>query len=160
LRAAHRRQTVSIFANHQQPGPHGRIIKADVENARPVPPPFRAGCTVHICRTCCWRHHRYRPAAPAAGHQDGTEGRTFKEVKLDGMRKIIASRLKPNVKSRITCAATRTDAPAEIPQPAEQNAGTARREAVGQRLTNKACALACAKSSGQMQFGPVIVYCK
>jgi pyruvate dehydrogenase E2 component (dihydrolipoamide acetyltransferase) len=69
-------------------GPHGRIIKADVENATAAPKTAAA-------------------PAPAASSQPATiaqgpstdqviamyEGRTFEEVKLDGMRKTIAARL-------------------------------------------------------------------
>ena len=69
-------------------GPHGRIIKADVENAIAAPKTAAA-------------------PAPAASSQPATivqgpstdqviamyEGRTFEEVKLDGMRKTIAARL-------------------------------------------------------------------
>jgi pyruvate dehydrogenase E2 component (dihydrolipoamide acetyltransferase) len=75
-------------------GPHGRIIKADVENATAQPAAALAATAVPAS------------AAPAAatGATAATgpsteqvikmyEGRTFKEVKLDGMRKIIASRL-------------------------------------------------------------------
>ncbi|MCO4841461.1 MAG: pyruvate dehydrogenase complex dihydrolipoamide acetyltransferase [Yoonia sp.] len=63
-------------------GPHGRIVKADVENATAAP--------------------KAAAAAPAAALASGPssdavikmyEGRPFEEVKLDGMRKIIASRL-------------------------------------------------------------------
>jgi pyruvate dehydrogenase E2 component (dihydrolipoamide acetyltransferase) len=72
-------------------GPHGRIIKADVENATAQPAAASAAAPS-------------TSAAPAAGAITATgpsteqvikmyEGRTFKEVKLDGMRKIIASRL-------------------------------------------------------------------
>jgi pyruvate dehydrogenase E2 component (dihydrolipoamide acetyltransferase) len=72
-------------------GPHGRIIKADVENA--TAQPAAASAAAPSAST-----------APAAGAITATgpsteqvikmyEGRTFKEVKLDGMRKIIASRL-------------------------------------------------------------------
>lgn len=69
-------------------GPHGRIIKADVENAITAPKTAAA-------------------PAPAASSQPATiaqgpstdqviamyEGRAFEEVKLDGMRKTIAARL-------------------------------------------------------------------
>jgi len=73
-------------------GPHGRIIKADVENAQPGAKPATAQAA---------------PAAPAAAAPAATvatgpstdtviktyEGRPFEEVKLDGMRKTIAARL-------------------------------------------------------------------
>jgi len=66
-------------------GPHGRIVKADVENATAAPKAAAAAS-----------------AAPATALASGPssdavikmyEGRPFEEVKLDGMRKIIASRL-------------------------------------------------------------------
>ena len=66
-------------------GPHGRIVKADVENATAAPKAAAAAS-----------------AAPATAMASGPssdavikmyEGRPFEEVKLDGMRKIIASRL-------------------------------------------------------------------
>ncbi|VAW01479.1 Dihydrolipoamide acetyltransferase component of pyruvate dehydrogenase complex [hydrothermal vent metagenome] len=60
-------------------GPHGRIVKADVTGAAPVPVP--------------------QSAAPvASGPSSGAiaamyEGREYQEIALDGMRKIIAARL-------------------------------------------------------------------
>ncbi|AFO87734.1 pyruvate dehydrogenase complex dihydrolipoamide acetyltransferase [Phaeobacter inhibens] len=71
-------------------GPRGRIVKADVENAKPqvaAAPAAAAPATA---------------AAPAAAVSTGPstdqvarmyEGRTYEEVKLDGMRKTIAARL-------------------------------------------------------------------
>ena len=68
-------------------GPHGRIIKADVENATAQPAAAAAAPAA---------------SAPAAATATGPstaqvtamyEGREFEEVKLDGMRKIIAARL-------------------------------------------------------------------
>jgi len=64
-------------------GPHGRIVKADVESAQPsTTAPTQAATPV---------------AAPAGPAVDQVlrmyEGREFEEIKLDGMRKIIASRL-------------------------------------------------------------------
>ncbi|MBQ4807400.1 pyruvate dehydrogenase complex dihydrolipoamide acetyltransferase [Phaeobacter sp. HS012] len=71
-------------------GPRGRIVKADVENAKPqaaAAPAAAAPATA---------------AAPAAAASTGPsadqvarmyEGRTYEEVKLDGMRKTIAARL-------------------------------------------------------------------
>ncbi len=66
-------------------GPHGRIVKADVEGAQPsaaAPAAAQASAPASV------------PTGPAADqvmrmYQD----REFEEVKLDGMRKIIASRL-------------------------------------------------------------------
>ena len=66
-------------------GPHGRIVKADVEAAKPgtAPSPAQAAAA---------------PAPLAAGPSTDAvtkiyDGRDFEEVKLDGMRKTIASRL-------------------------------------------------------------------
>ena len=68
-------------------GPHGRIVKADVENAKPgaatAPAPAAEGKA---------------SAAPAAGPSTETvrkmyADREFEEVTLDGMRKTIAARL-------------------------------------------------------------------
>ncbi|MFY9207231.1 MAG: pyruvate dehydrogenase complex dihydrolipoamide acetyltransferase [Yoonia sp.] len=69
-------------------GPHGRIVKADVENATAAPKAAAPAAAAS--------------AAPATAMASGPssdavikmyEGRPFEEVKLDGMRKIIASRL-------------------------------------------------------------------
>ncbi len=70
-------------------GPHGRIIKADVENAEAKPAAAAAPAASSSAPA---------PAAAATGPSTDQvmkmyEGRTFEEVKLDGMRKIIASRL-------------------------------------------------------------------
>ncbi|QMU59096.1 MAG: pyruvate dehydrogenase complex dihydrolipoamide acetyltransferase [Boseongicola sp.] len=71
-------------------GPHGRIVKADVENAQPgaVAAPAAAKAAAPA------------PAAATAAAGPNTEqvmrmyeGREFEEVKLDGMRKTIAARL-------------------------------------------------------------------
>ena len=73
-------------------GPHGRIIKADVENATAQPDATSAAAATASAA----------PAAASAIAATGPsteqvikmyEGRKFEEVKLDGMRKIIASRL-------------------------------------------------------------------
>lgn len=66
-------------------GPHGRIVKADVESAQPsTAAPAATPATIAA-------------AAPSGPDTDQVlrmyEGRDFEEVKLDGMRKIIASRL-------------------------------------------------------------------
>jgi pyruvate dehydrogenase E2 component (dihydrolipoamide acetyltransferase) len=71
-------------------GPHGRIIKADVENATAQPAAATASAPAASAD------------APAAAMATGLstaqvtamyEGRQFEEIKLDGMRKIIAARL-------------------------------------------------------------------
>ncbi|MEQ8915428.1 MAG: pyruvate dehydrogenase complex dihydrolipoamide acetyltransferase [Roseovarius sp.] len=68
-------------------GPHGRIVRADVEEAKPAAAPAKEAV---------------KPAdkapAPASGPSSDAvmamyEGREFEEVKLDGMRKTIAARL-------------------------------------------------------------------
>ncbi len=67
-------------------GPHGRIVKADVEGAKSnaAPAPAKAAQTT-------------APAAPAGPDTDTVRkmyaDREFEEVTLDGMRKTIASRL-------------------------------------------------------------------
>ena len=68
-------------------GPHGRIVRADVEDAKPAAAPAKEAT---------------KPAdkapVPASGPSADAvmamyEGREFEEVKLDGMRKTIAARL-------------------------------------------------------------------
>jgi len=75
-------------------GPHGRIVKADVEDAKPAAPAKAE--EKPAART---------PAAPPAAATTAPtgptteavmamyEGRAFEEVKLDGMRRTIAARL-------------------------------------------------------------------
>ncbi|WP_375281160.1 pyruvate dehydrogenase complex dihydrolipoamide acetyltransferase [Pseudooctadecabacter sp.] len=70
-------------------GPHGRIIKADVENAKPQEASAPAASATAPASA---------PAAAGTGPSTDQvikmyEGRDFEEVKLDGMRKTIASRL-------------------------------------------------------------------
>ncbi|MCC0080040.1 MAG: pyruvate dehydrogenase complex dihydrolipoamide acetyltransferase [Rhodobacter sp.] len=76
-------------------GPHGRIVKADVEGATAAP---KAAASAPAAAASA------APAAPAAkaamptGADANTvmkmfEGRAFEEVKLDGMRKTVAARL-------------------------------------------------------------------
>ncbi len=73
-------------------GPHGRIVKADVEGAKAGTAPAAAATEAAAPR----------PAAPAAVAAAGPssdavvamyQGRAYEEVKLDGMRKTIAARL-------------------------------------------------------------------
>ncbi|MBL4628780.1 MAG: 2-oxo acid dehydrogenase subunit E2, partial [Roseicyclus sp.] len=75
-------------------GPHGRIVKADVENASAAP--AVAAAPVSAAPTA--------PAGPAAATSMPTgptaeqvlrmyEGREYEEVKLNGMRKTVAARL-------------------------------------------------------------------
>lgn len=68
-------------------GPRGRIVKADVENATAAPKPEAAKPSAAPAA-----------AAPATGTSADAvakmyDGRTYEEVKLDGMRKTIAARL-------------------------------------------------------------------
>ena len=72
----------------QGSGPKGRIIKADVEGATAAPKAAPAAASAPAATA----------AAPAPTVSAGAvaamyEGRTFEEVKLDGMRKTIAARL-------------------------------------------------------------------
>ena len=69
-------------------GPHGRIIKADVENATAAPKTASAPASTASSQS----------ATVAQGPSTDQviamyEGRAFEEVKLDGMRKTIAARL-------------------------------------------------------------------
>ncbi len=67
-------------------GPKGRIVKADVEDAKPGAKP--AGAPVAAAAPAA------APSGPAADQVVAMfEGREFEEVKLDGMRKTIAARL-------------------------------------------------------------------
>ena len=77
------------LANVQGSGPHGRIIKADVEAAKPAQAAAAAPAAAAPAA---------KGAAMAAGPSTETvikmyEGRTFEEVKLNGMRKTVAARL-------------------------------------------------------------------
>ncbi|SCZ71705.1 pyruvate dehydrogenase E2 component (dihydrolipoamide acetyltransferase) [Epibacterium ulvae] len=72
-------------------GPKGRIIKTDVENATAAPKAVQTTAAAPAPAPAT-------AAAPAAGPSADAvarmyEGRTFEEVKLDGMRKTIAARL-------------------------------------------------------------------
>ncbi|MCY1127216.1 pyruvate dehydrogenase complex dihydrolipoamide acetyltransferase [Frigidibacter sp. RF13] len=74
-------------------GPHGRIIKADVEKAVPGAKPAAAPAA-----TAAPAPAAAVPAAMPTGPATATvlkmyEGRTFTEVTLDGMRRTIAARL-------------------------------------------------------------------
>ncbi|WP_420002988.1 pyruvate dehydrogenase complex dihydrolipoamide acetyltransferase [Arenibacterium sp. LLYu02] len=73
-------------------GPHGRIVKADVEGATAAPKAAAAPASAAAAPAAA-----PAAAAPAGPSADMVakmyEGRTFEEVKLDGMRKTIAARL-------------------------------------------------------------------
>jgi pyruvate dehydrogenase E2 component (dihydrolipoamide acetyltransferase) len=73
-------------------GPHGRIIKADVEDATEKPTTISAAAPLTSSAPAT------ATFAPSNGPSTQQvvkmyEGRDFEEIKLDGMRKIIASRL-------------------------------------------------------------------
>ncbi|MGI3164461.1 pyruvate dehydrogenase complex dihydrolipoamide acetyltransferase [Pseudooceanicola sp. 200-1SW] len=77
-------------------GPHGRIVKADVEAAEAKPAAAKAEAEAEAAAP------KAAAAAPTAAVGTGPsteavlkmyEGREFEEVKLDGMRKTIAARL-------------------------------------------------------------------
>ena len=76
-------------------GPHGRIVKADVENAKPGATKPAAGPAAEAPKAAATDGQK--PAMPAGMGADAVarmyEGREFEEVKLDGMRKTIAARL-------------------------------------------------------------------
>jgi len=71
-------------------GPHGRIVKADVEGASAAPKPAAAPASAPAAQAAA-------PAMAAGPSADAVarmyEGRDYEEVKLDGMRKTIAARL-------------------------------------------------------------------
>ncbi|MDH2326272.1 pyruvate dehydrogenase complex dihydrolipoamide acetyltransferase [Cereibacter sp. SYSU M97828] len=71
-------------------GPHGRIVKADVEVAKP-------GAKTEAPKAEAPKAAPVAAAAPAGASSDAVkkmfDGREFEEVTLDGMRKTIAARL-------------------------------------------------------------------
>ncbi|MGY6549811.1 MAG: pyruvate dehydrogenase complex dihydrolipoamide acetyltransferase [Roseinatronobacter sp.] len=74
-------------------GPHGRIVKADILEARPAAPAAQAAQTAPVPSAAA-------PAktAPASGPSADQvarmyEGRDYEEVALDGMRRTVAARL-------------------------------------------------------------------
>jgi pyruvate dehydrogenase E2 component (dihydrolipoamide acetyltransferase) len=77
-------------------GPHGRIVKADVEGASPQAKPAAAAAAATTPAPAAAKGGA--PAAMPTGPSTDTvlkmyEGRAYTEVKLDGMRKTIAARL-------------------------------------------------------------------
>ena len=71
-------------------GPHGRIVKADVEAARPS----EAAKPAAEAAPSAAKAPAQMPAGPAADVVAKMfEGREFEEVKLDGMRRTVAARL-------------------------------------------------------------------
>ena len=72
-------------------GPRGRIVKADVENASAAP---KAAAAPAAAAPVAAAPAAAAPAGPSADMVARMyEGRSFEEVKLDGMRKTIAARL-------------------------------------------------------------------
>src|SRR6056297_3223405 len=73
-------------------GPHGRIVRADVEGAKPAAAPAK-----EAAKPADKAAAPAPAAAPAGPSADAVaamyEGRDYEEVKLDGMRKTIAARL-------------------------------------------------------------------
>jgi pyruvate dehydrogenase E2 component (dihydrolipoamide acetyltransferase) len=80
-------------------GPHGRIVKADVEGASPQAKPAAAATEAAASTAAAPAPAKAgAPAAMPTGPSTDTvlkmyEGRAFTEIKLDGMRKTIAARL-------------------------------------------------------------------
>jgi pyruvate dehydrogenase E2 component (dihydrolipoamide acetyltransferase) len=78
-------------------GPHGRIVKADVEAARPAAAPARPAETPSAPAAPTPAAEAPRAPMPVGMAADAVmrlyEGRAFEEVKLDGMRRTIAARL-------------------------------------------------------------------
>ncbi|GHF50396.1 pyruvate dehydrogenase complex dihydrolipoamide acetyltransferase [Seohaeicola zhoushanensis] len=76
-------------------GPHGRIVKADVESAQPGAAPAAAPAAATPAKAEA--PAAAKPALATGPSADTVmrmyEGRAFEEVKLDGMRKTIAARL-------------------------------------------------------------------
>ncbi|HBM58135.1 MAG TPA: pyruvate dehydrogenase complex dihydrolipoamide acetyltransferase [Citreicella sp.] len=75
-------------------GPHGRIVKADVENAKPEAAPAAAEAKAAEAPKAA---EPAKAAMPTGASADAVkkmyEGREFEEVKLDGMRRTVAARL-------------------------------------------------------------------
>jgi pyruvate dehydrogenase E2 component (dihydrolipoamide acetyltransferase) len=73
-------------------GPHGRIVKADVEGAKPASAPAAVPAEAAAPKAAA-----PTAAAPSGPSSDAVvamyQGRAYEEVKLDGMRKTIAARL-------------------------------------------------------------------
>lgn len=73
-------------------GPHGRIVKADLDSAKPASAPKTAAPADSTSAATA------KAPAPATGPSADQvarmyEGRDYEEVKLDGMRRTVASRL-------------------------------------------------------------------
>ena len=72
-------------------GPHGRIVKADVESAKPGAAPAPAASAPAAATAPAAAPLATGPSADAVARM--YEDREYEEVKLDGMRKTIAARL-------------------------------------------------------------------
>ena len=75
-------------------GPHGRIVKADVEAAKPADKAAKSEAAAPATAEKKATDATVMPAGPSSDAvRKMYEGREFEEVKLDGMRKTVASRL-------------------------------------------------------------------
>ncbi|NKX46350.1 pyruvate dehydrogenase complex dihydrolipoamide acetyltransferase [Roseicyclus persicicus] len=75
-------------------GPHGRIVKADVEGATAAPKAAAPAPAAAAAAPAAPAKPAAMPAGPdAAQVMRMYEGRAYEEVKLDGMRKTVAARL-------------------------------------------------------------------
>ncbi len=80
-------------------GPKGRIVKSDVEDAKPGAAPAKAeAASAPAAKTDVGRTEAPKSAALASGPDAATvmkmyEGRDYEEIALNGMRKTIAARL-------------------------------------------------------------------
>lgn len=75
-------------------GPHGRIVKADVEQARPADVAATSASASESSSPTPVAAQASMPAGPSADQVKRMyEGREYEEVSLDGMRKTVASRL-------------------------------------------------------------------
>jgi len=75
-------------------GPHGRIVKADVEGAQPAAAPAPAAAAKPAAETPRTAPAPAMPASPGFETvKKMLEGRETEEVKLDGMRRTVAARL-------------------------------------------------------------------
>ncbi|MBP7001874.1 pyruvate dehydrogenase complex dihydrolipoamide acetyltransferase [Amaricoccus sp.] len=75
-------------------GPHGRIVKVDVESAKPGAAPAAAAAAAPAAAAPAAAAKAAAPAGPdAEAVKKIYADREFEEVKLDGMRKTIAARL-------------------------------------------------------------------
>ena len=75
-------------------GPHGRIVKADVEAAKPADKAAKSEAAAPATAEKKAADATVMPAGPSSDAvRKMYEGREIEEVKLDGMRKTVASRL-------------------------------------------------------------------